>query len=90
MLSEQIAELELENEKLKEKLQQANEGIPKAKKCEKCKYYIRHYGRASDGIYFNLYTGHCICGVPIKQRKGKKNPALDDTCSCFESRKWLE
>ncbi len=39
------------------------------------------------GIYFKLYTRHCTCGVPIRQRKGKKEPIPDDTCSCFESRK---
>ncbi len=87
MLSEQIAELELENKELKELLKQVNEGIPKSKKCENCKFYIRHYGRASNGVYFNLYTGHCTCGVPVKQRRGKKEPTPDDTCSCFESRK---
>ncbi len=67
MLSEQIAELELE----------------KPKKCEKCKYYIQHYGRTVTGVYFKLYTGHCTCGVPVKQRRGKKEPTPDDTCSCF-------
>ena len=90
MLSEQIAELELENKELKEKLKQVNEGIPKLKKCEKCKYYIQHYGRDINGVYFKIYIGHCVCGVTVKQRKGKTNPVPDDTCSCFESRKWLE
>ena len=86
-LSEQIAELELENKELKELLKQVNEDVAKPKKCEKCKYYIQHYGRTVTGIYFKLYTGHCTCGVPIKQRKGKKELLPDDTCSCFELRK---
>ena len=44
MLSEQIAELELENKELKGLLKQVNEDVAKPKKCEKCKYYIQHYG----------------------------------------------
>lgn len=77
MLSEKIAELEVENIKFKNLLKS------KSKKCENCKYYIQHYGRTVTGVYFKLYIGHCTCGVPVKQRRGKKEPTPDDTCFCF-------
>ena len=83
MLSEEIAEMERENRQLKELLQRSYETIQQVKQCENCKHYIRHYGRR-DGLYYRLYTGHCVCGVPIHKRKGKSHPTPEDTCLCFE------
>jgi len=89
MLAEKIQALEYENAKLKELLKLQEEDVPKPKECGNCKFFIRHYGKQG-GVYYKLYEGHCTCGVPIKQRKGKKNPTLEDTCTCFEETVWKE
>ena len=83
MLSEAIAKIERENRQLKELLQRTYETVPKPRQCESCKYYVRHYGR-QNGEYYRIYTGHCICGVPLGKRIGKSRPTLEDTCLCFE------
>lgn len=87
MLAEQIKKLEYENTKLKELLKLQEENIPKPKECGNCRYFVRHYGKL-DGIYYKLYVGHCICKVPIKKRKGKKEPTVEDTCTCFQEKRW--
>ena len=83
MLAQEILKLEHENQRLKEQLAQLGEDFHKPKNCVSCKHYVQHYIRVSGG-YYPLYFGHCVCGVPIKERKGKKDPALNDTCLCFE------
>ena len=83
MLAEEIAKLEGENQRLKVLVNQMMGNIPKPKNCQNCKYYVRHYGKRND-VYYPLHFGHCICGVPIKERRGKKNPTLNDTCLCFK------
>lgn len=55
----------------------------KKKNCENCEYYTQHYARTSQGTYFKINVGHCVCHVPIKERKGKKYPKPDDICTCF-------
>lgn len=92
MLAEKIQALEYENVKLKELLKLQEENILKPKECGNCKYYIQHYGKSAGGIYFKLYTGHCTCGVPVRKRKGKKNPEPEDTCTCFQEKmgdRWI-
>lgn len=87
MLAEKIQALEYENVKLKELLKLQEENIPKPKEYKNCRYFVRHYGK-TDGIYYKLYEGHCTCKVPIKKRKGKKDPTLEDTCLCFKAGIW--
>lgn len=87
MLSQKVQELELQNRRMAviiEDITKSN--VPKPKNCENCKHYIQHYYRTEYGAYYKLYTGHCICGVPTKKRKGKKNPTPEDTCLCYEER----
>ena len=83
MLSQEIANLESENQRLKAQLARMGESIQKPKNCASCKYYVQHYMRVSGG-YYPLHFGHCVCGVPIKERKGKKEPIASNTCLCFE------
>jgi len=86
MLSSQIMELESENRQLRELLQRLNEDISKPKDCGHCRHYVQHYARNGYNDFHIVYMGHCTCGVPINKRKGKKYPAPDDTCMCFEER----
>ena len=86
MISEKVQALELENKRLRTLILSQSESIPQPKDCEHCKHYIRHYGRDNYGTYFKLYSGHCACSVPARKRKGKKSPAPEDTCLCFEKR----
>lgn len=87
MLSDKIRELELENRRLSKLIKDAVAAdIPKLRNCETCKYFRQYYCRDKYGTYYKVYTGHCMCGVPIKERKGKKMPTPEDTCTCFEKR----
>ena len=88
MLAEKIEKLEYENARLREILRLRTDSIPKPRECQNCKYYIRHYGRSNEGVYFKLHIGHCACGVSIGKRKGKGNPTPEDTCTCFEEGIW--
>ncbi len=85
MLSEEIAKLESENRHLKALLEEIKVNLVKTKDCTHCKFYMQYYGRTG-GVYHKVYAGHCACEVPVKKRKGKKEPVPDDTCLCFEGR----
>ena len=85
MLSEEIAKLESENRHLKALLEEIKVNPVKIKDCTHCKFYMQHYCRIN-GVYREIYAGHCTCEVPIKKRKGKTHPVPDDTCLCFEGR----
>lgn len=85
MLSEEIAKLERENSYLKALLEEIETNPAKMKNCTDCKFYRQHYCK-QDGVYYKIYAGHCICGIPAKKRKGKKEPFPDDTCLYFEEK----
>ena len=86
MLTEEIKKIEDENQHLKVLLGQMLGDIPRPKNCRNCKNYTQHYIRDDWGAFHKINMGHCRCEVPIKKRKGKSEPAPDDTCLCFEER----
>lgn len=85
MLSEEIAKLESENRHLKALLEEIKVNPVKIRDCTHCRFYIQHYRRCG-GAYYKIYAGHCTCEVPMKKRKGKKEPAPNDTCMYFEEK----
>ncbi len=86
MLSSEVSKLEAENQKLKEMLKIMGEDIPKPKDCRHCKNYIQYYCRDMHGNFHTIYAGHCICRVPARKRNGKRNPAPEETCLCYEEK----
>lgn len=87
MLSQKVQELELQNRRLKTLIEKnIQAGIPKPKNCENCEHFMQYYWRDDYGTFHKIYAGRCVCGVPIKIRKGKKNPSPEDMCLCYEER----
>lgn len=90
MIAREVRRLEEENQELKFRLvelmkKKAEElGGARPKSCRFCKYYMQHYIK-SRGEYQEIYTGHCVKGVPIC-KGGKKSPVPDDSCMYFELR----
>ena len=52
-------------------------------KCEKCRYYLRHYYSKDGTRFINLNSGHCSNAVLYEIRK-KNKCALQKNCEFFE------
>ena len=69
MLSNQIRQLEEENQRLKRKLAfiEGREDIDKKEMCRNCEFFVQHYVSTGTG-YMATACGHCVQGKRVKDR----------------------
>lgn len=81
MLSQKIAEFEIEYQHLKEENEELRRLLEiepiKPMDCQACSFYLQHYVKVSGG-YMKTSSGHCVHGR-IKNRKPE-----DKTCRYFQ------
>lgn len=85
MISTKVAELERENEELRELVGKMKEklGDPdKMKNCEYCEHFVQHYIRCGSS-YVPMCSGHCVAGARVK-----RNKKTDETCKSFERKRY--
>ena len=80
MLSQKIAEFEVEFQHLKEENEELRKLLevepPKPMDCQVCEFYIQHYVKVSGG-YMKTNAGHCVHGKFKDKKPGNK------TCQYF-------
>lgn len=80
-LSEKVAELEQQNEKLTEALyylRQLKGYDQKPMMCQDCKMFYQHYVKCGHQ-YIKVNDGHCIAGKRCKKKRSE-----DECCRFFE------
>lgn len=79
MLSNQIRQLEEENQRLKKKLAfiEGREDIDKKEMCRNCEFFVQHYVKFGSG-YIATACGHCVQG------KNPKGRTPENICQYFK------